>query len=146
MSLPDQSLGLPATVNVNVSQLMPSWQRSSPPINPSGALSAPPPTPVPVQGTGVVEVALIVAPAGLEAEELLNTGITAAIRATTKLVTIKTRNEKRARMIDPVRFTKVETVGIIGRTPAVECRAAGVGGTAGRSGETRANYYARKVT
>ncbi len=70
ISLLDQSAVVPPTVNVNVSQLSPSWHRSSVPINPSGAFRAPPPVAVPVQVTGVVVVELMVPADGFDARVL----------------------------------------------------------------------------
>src|SRR5690349_11557197 len=118
MSLPDQSEGVPPTVRVKVSQLMPSWQRSSPPINPSGALSAPPPTPVPVHANGG-PFGLIVPPAGLDAEVFLNAGKTAA-SAAIRIAITKMRSARRALHEVRVRLANLKIVGIICSAPAVE--------------------------
>ncbi|HET9526326.1 MAG TPA: hypothetical protein VFO99_09175, partial [Pyrinomonadaceae bacterium] len=82
------------TFKVNVSQVNPSWHKSSPPIN-VGALIAPPPVAVPSHVTGVVAVGLMVAPDGVEADVLLNAGKAMAIASATKIAAIETRHPKR---------------------------------------------------
>ena len=98
MSLPDQSAAVPPTVKVNVSQVNPSWQRSSGAIKPSGALRAPPPVAVPTHVTGVVAVGLIVAPDGLDADVLFKPN-DAASSASMKLAAIATRRDPRVNLM-----------------------------------------------
>src|SRR5215217_4144071 len=95
MSLPAHSAAVPPTVKVKVSQVIPSWHNSSPLINPSGALRDPPPGAVPTQVIGVVAVALMVAPAGLDAEVLLSPGSAGASSAARKVKAIKPRDASR---------------------------------------------------
>src|SRR5689334_16229515 len=97
---------------------------------PTGALSAPPPTPVPVQVTGVVAVGLIVPPAGLEAAVLLNAGKMPTTSAIIKVAAMNRRNEKRVLHGRRVRFANLVTVGIISSTPA-QWRCKGGGGDGG---------------
>jgi hypothetical protein len=95
-------------------------------MSPSGALSAPPPVPVPVQVTGVVAFASIVAPAGLEAELRWTVTRMPINNATMKVAAMNKRSITRALRVDRVRFAKLKTVGIISSTPLLcGCRAAG---------------------
>src|SRR5689334_2534057 len=93
---------------------------------PTGALSAPPPTPVPVQVTGVVALGLIVPPAGLEADVLFNEGKMPTTSAIIKVAAMNRRNETRVLHGHRVRFANLVIVGIISSTPAQwRCKAAG---------------------
>src|SRR5690349_21076124 len=89
MSLPDQSLVVPPTFSVKVSQLTPSWHASSPPST-SGALRLPPPTPVPVHAKGV-EAGVIVPDAGLEARVVLSAGSTTTNKVAIRIVASEMR-------------------------------------------------------
>src|SRR5215217_2964234 len=89
MSLPDQSAAVPPTVKVNVSQVSPSWHKSSPAAS-KGALSAPPPGAVPTHVTGAVAVELMIAPDGLDADVLFKPNVATASSASMKLAATKT--------------------------------------------------------
>src|SRR5918911_441313 len=107
MSLPDQSAGVPPTFSVKVSQVTPSWHRSSPPST-SGALRVPPAVPVPIHVSGVVALGLIVPEAGFEARALLSAGNTATNSAAIKVVAIKARRTLRAFQKNLTRVLNVE--------------------------------------
>src|SRR5689334_6262126 len=105
MSLPDQSAVVPPTLSVKVSQLTPSWQASSPPST-SGALRAPPPTPVPVHASGA-ELGVIVPEAGFEARLLFSAGSTMTSNAAINVVPSKARVTLRAVQKIPTRLRRV---------------------------------------
>src|SRR5689334_16680424 len=94
---------------------------------PTGALSAPPPAPVPVQVTGVVAVGLIVPPAGLEADVLLNMGKMPTTSAMMNVAAMNRRSVTRVLHGRRVRFVNLVIVGIISSTPA-QWRCKGGGG------------------
>ncbi len=95
MSLPDQSAAVPLTVSVKVSQLMPSWQSSSPPIKSRGAFGVAPPGALPIQVSGAVAAGLMVPPAGADADVLLK-GSARASNAAAELIANASRHGFRA--------------------------------------------------
>src|SRR5687767_8813542 len=123
MNLPAQSAAVPPTVKVNVSQLRPSWHRSSGATSPNGAFRAPPPVAVPVHVTGAA-VGLIVAPAGPDADVFVSAGSIQTSDTATKPAAINVRSATRALHRYRRRLTDREIVGVITALLFNGCRAA----------------------